>query len=102
MVTSVKTLKKYLPIIKITFRFFYSNRPLEGAINKIKLIKLIADVYRNFQNYKYRILLSFKDKQISSGNQLASVKRVSYSFKSFKIIRIRIFLINDLKKMAVH
>lgn len=73
MVTSVKTLKKHLPRIKNTFRFSYSNGPLEGSINKIKLIKRIAYGYRNFQNYKYRILLSFKDKQISNENQLASI-----------------------------
>ncbi|WP_432767003.1 ISL3 family transposase [Vagococcus fluvialis] len=73
MVTSVKALKKHLLRIKNTFRFSYSNGSLEGAINKIKLIKRIAYGYRNFQNYKYRILLSFKDKQISNENLLASV-----------------------------
>ncbi|NKC68546.1 transposase [Vagococcus fluvialis] len=73
MVTSDKTLKKHLPRIKNTFRFPYSNGPLEGPIKKIKLIKRIAYGYRNFQNYKYRILLSFKDKQISNENQLAFV-----------------------------
>nr|WP_276325589.1 transposase [Vagococcus teuberi] len=31
-------------------------------MNKIKLIKRIVYGYRNFQNYKYRILLSFKNK----------------------------------------
>ncbi|MFI3603348.1 transposase, partial [Vagococcus fluvialis] len=45
---------------------------LEGSINKIKLIKRIAYGYRNFQNYKYRILLSFKDKQKSSKSHSVS------------------------------
>ncbi|AQP53159.1 hypothetical protein BW732_02200 [Vagococcus penaei] len=49
----------------------FSNGPLEGSINKIKLIKRIAYGYRNFQNYKYRVLLSFKDKQISNKSQSA-------------------------------
>lgn len=62
MITSVRTLKKHLPRIKNTFRYTFSNGPLEGLINKIKLIKRIAYGYRNFQNYKYRILLSFKNK----------------------------------------
>ncbi|RST98159.1 hypothetical protein CBF37_08955 [Vagococcus vulneris] len=38
-------------------------------MNKIKLIKRIAYGYRSFLNYKYRILLSFKDKQISNKSQ---------------------------------
>lgn len=71
MVTSVRTLKKHLPRIKNTFRYTFSNGPLEGSINKIKLIKRIAYGYRSFQNYKYRILLSFKDKQISNKSQSA-------------------------------
>ena len=69
MATSVQTLKKHLPRIENTFKFSFSNGPLEGAINKIKLIKRIAYGYRNFTNYKYRILLSFRDKQKSSENQ---------------------------------
>ena len=70
MKTSIRTLKKHLPRIENTFKYTYSNGSLEGSINKIKLIKRIAYGYRNFQNYKYRILLSFKDKQKSSENQL--------------------------------
>ena len=62
MKTSIRTLKKHLPRINNTFKFQFSNGPLEGTINKIKLIKRIAYGYRNFQNYKYRILLSFQGK----------------------------------------
>ncbi|RGI30883.1 hypothetical protein DXC12_04605 [Melissococcus sp. OM08-11BH] len=62
MKTSIRTLKKHLPRINNTFKFPFSNGPLEGTINKIKLIKRIAYDYRNFQNYKYRILLSFQGK----------------------------------------
>lgn len=70
MITSVTTLKKHLPRIENTFRYPFSNGPLEGSINKIKLIKRIAYGYQNFQNYKYRILISFKDKKISNENQM--------------------------------
>lgn len=62
MGVSIRTLKKHLPRIKNTFKYTHSNGSLEGSINKIKLIKRIAYGYRNFQNYKYRILLSFKNK----------------------------------------
>ena len=70
MVVSIRTLKKHLPRIENTFKYTYSNGSLEGSINKIKLIKRIAYGYRNFQNYKYRILLSFRDKQKSNENKL--------------------------------
>lgn len=63
MITSVTTLKKHLPRIENTFNYQFSNGPLEGSINKIKLIKRIAYGYRNFYNYKYRILISFKGKK---------------------------------------
>lgn len=69
MITSVTTLKKHLPRIENTFNYQFSNGPLEGSINKIKLIKRIAYGYRNFYNYKYRILISFKGKK-SNENQL--------------------------------
>ena len=72
MKTSIRTLKKHLPRIENTFKYAYSNGCLEGSINKIKLIKRIAYGYRNFQNYKYRILLSFKDKQKSSKSHSVS------------------------------
>lgn len=70
MITSVTTLKKHLPRIENTFKYPFSNGPLEGSINKIKLIKRIAYGYRNFYNYKYRILISFKGKEISNENQM--------------------------------
>ncbi|HCM88359.1 MULTISPECIES: transposase [Vagococcus] len=52
--------------IENIFKFHFSNAPLEGSINKIKLIKRITYGYQNFYNYKYRILISFKDKKISN------------------------------------
>ena len=73
MKTSIRTLKKHLPRINNTFKHPFSNGPLEGTINKIKLIKRIAYGYRNFQNYKYRILLSFQGKQISNENLLSFI-----------------------------
>ena len=73
MKTSIRTLKKHLPIINNAFKYPFSNGPLEGTINKIKLIKRIAYGCRNFQNYKYRILLSFQGKQLSNENLLSFV-----------------------------
>ena len=58
--TALKTLRKHLPRIKHTFMYPYSNGALEGTINKIKVIKRVAYGYRNFQNFRCRILISFK------------------------------------------
>lgn len=57
--TSLKTLKKHLPRIEQTFNYSFSNGPLEGTINKIKVIKRIAYGYRSFWNFKHRILVNF-------------------------------------------
>lgn len=46
MNTSLKTLRKHLPYIKNTFIYAYSNGPLEGINNKIKVIKRIAFGFR--------------------------------------------------------
>ena len=70
METSILTLKKHLPRIKNTFQSTLSNGSLEGSINKIKLIKRIAYGYRNFYNYRVRILLSFTDKKIGNENAM--------------------------------
>ncbi|MHC5268667.1 transposase [Enterococcus sp. LJL98] len=63
METSVRALVKHLTRINNTFQFSLSNGSLEGSINKTKLIKRIAYGYRNFYNYRDRILVSFKEKK---------------------------------------
>nr|WP_301426518.1 transposase [Carnobacterium sp.] len=65
MQTALKTLRKHLSRIKHTFMYPYSNGSLEGSINKIKVIKRVAYGYRNFQNFRCRILISFKAKKNS-------------------------------------
>ncbi|MGX7039696.1 transposase [Vagococcus fessus] len=37
----------------------YNYGPLEGSVNKIKVIKRIACGYRNFFNLEYRIMINF-------------------------------------------
>ena len=59
MKTSLKTLRKHLPYIQNTLASPYSNGRLEGINNKIKVLKRVAYGYRNFFNYKSRILLHF-------------------------------------------
>ncbi|WP_395378720.1 ISL3 family transposase [Fructilactobacillus frigidiflavus] len=54
-----KTLKKHKEEIINSFKYNYSNGPLEGMNNKVKTINRIAYGYRNFFNFRLRILVSF-------------------------------------------
>ena len=75
MRTSLKTLRKHLPFIENSFISPYNNGRIEGINNKIKVLNRVAYGYRNFQNYKNRIILHFKlkpcGKQIQSHGKAA-------------------------------
>ncbi|MHA6258796.1 ISL3 family transposase [Sporosarcina sp. CAU 1771] len=60
MRTSLKTLRKHLSFIQNSFIYPYNNGRIEGINNKIKVLNRVAYGYRNFQNYKKRIILHFK------------------------------------------
>src|SRR5699024_10840458 len=60
MATSVKTLKEHLPYLKNSLEYTYNNGRIEGINNKIKVLNRVAYGYRNFHNFKNRILLHFK------------------------------------------
>jgi len=56
--TSVNTFNCYLKFIENSLKYDYSNGPLEGINNKIKVIKRIAFGYRSFLNLRRRIFIS--------------------------------------------
>ncbi len=58
MKTSIKSFKKYLEYIRNSLSYSYSNGPLEGINNKIKVIKRVAFGYRSFLNLRRRIFIS--------------------------------------------
>ena len=58
MRTSVRTLKKYCAYVENTFLYPYTNGPIEGINNKIKVIKRIAFGFRSFSKFKTRVLIS--------------------------------------------
>lgn len=58
MKTSLRTLKKYQSYVENTFLHPYTNGPIEGINNKIKVIKRIAFGFRSFSKFKTRILIS--------------------------------------------
>jgi len=75
MRTSVRTLKKHLPYIKNSLSYPYNNGRVEGINNKIKVLNRVAYGYRNFNNFKSRIMLHFKLRSIV--NQKESVYSVA-------------------------
>jgi len=64
MKTSIKTLKEHLPHIQNSFDYTYNNGRIECINNKIKVLNRVAYSYRNFKNYKNRILLYFAYKPV--------------------------------------
>lgn len=59
MRTALNSLIKYLDYIENAFTYTLSNGPIEGINNKIKLIKRSGYGYRNFENLRNRVLISF-------------------------------------------
>ena len=55
--TAFKTFQNYAPYIQHTLTTPYTNGPIEGINNKIKVIKRIAFGYRSFYHFKSRILI---------------------------------------------
>ena len=55
--TAFQTFKMYQSYIKNTLTTPYTNGPIEGINNKIKVIKRIAFSYRSFYHFKFRILM---------------------------------------------
>ncbi len=58
MKTSIDTCYYYLDFIKNSFIYDYSNGPIEGVNNFIKVLKRIAFGYRNFTNFRTRIFIT--------------------------------------------
>ena len=57
MKTAIKTITKNLEYIKNAAKYKYSNGPIEGINNKIKVVKRISFGYRSFINLRTRIFL---------------------------------------------
>lgn len=51
-----KTIQKFMPYIENSFKYEYSNGPLEGINNTIKVLNKVSYGFRNFEFYKARIL----------------------------------------------
>src|SRR5690625_3075404 len=78
MRTCLKTLRKHLPYIKNSFTYPYNNGRIEGINNKIKVLSKVAYGYRNFYNYKKRIMIHFKFKAVEKQSHIRSQNKSRY------------------------
>lgn len=78
MRTSLKTLRKHLPYIRNSFTYPYNNGRIEGINNKIKVLSKVAYGYRNFYNYKKRIMIHFKFKAVEKQSHIRSQNKSRY------------------------
>jgi len=62
MITALETLQQHHDEIRNTFANNFSNGPLEGSNNKIKVIKRASFGYRNFFRFRARVLFVFRIK----------------------------------------
>ena len=62
---AIRTLRKHQEEILNYFKFGTSNGPVEGANNKIKVLKRVSYGFRSFINFRIRILLCFKNSFLS-------------------------------------
>lgn len=72
--TSLKTLRKHLPYIANSFIYSYNNGRIEGINNKIKVLNRVAYGYRNFNNYRSRIMIHFKFKAVEPSQQKTNIQ----------------------------
>ena len=78
MRTSLKTLRKHLAYIKNSFIYPYNNGRIEGINNKIKVLSKVAYGYRNFYNYKKRIMIHFKFKAVEKHSSIRNQNKSRY------------------------
>ena len=57
--TTFETYKKYEEYIINAIKYIYSNGIVEGMNTKIKLLKRIGYGYRNFENFRLRLMILF-------------------------------------------
>lgn len=57
---AIKTMRRYREYMVNSIRYNYSNDPLEGFNNKIKLVKRVSYGYNSFDNFRLRILIIFR------------------------------------------
>jgi len=60
-----RTLRKHEREISSSFVIRISNGPIEGKMNKVKVLKRVSYGYRNFNNFRTRILLATKSNKLT-------------------------------------
>lgn len=72
-----RTLRSHLSEIINSMKHHLSNGPLEGTNNKVKMIKRTACGFRNFNNFRLRILLASKGSNTMTKRKISLDKEVA-------------------------
>ncbi|WP_028790507.1 transposase, partial [Tetragenococcus muriaticus] len=72
----VKTFRKYRQEIRLALTVPYSNGPLEGLNNPIKVLKRVAYGFHSFENFRQRIFL-YRGKYFQPGPLPIQTKKSS-------------------------
>ena len=78
MKTSLKTLRIQLPYKQNNFIHTYNNGRIEWINNMIKVLSKVAYGYRNFYNFKKRIMVHPKFKAIETNSSKKIQKETRY------------------------
>ncbi|WP_081585439.1 transposase [Amphibacillus xylanus] len=70
--------KSVVQYIQNSFIHTYNNGRIEGINYKIKLLSKVAYGYRNFYNFKKRIMIHFKFKVIETNSSKKMQKETRY------------------------
>ena len=80
MAKAIKTMKRYREYMINSVKYEYSNGPLEGFNNKIKLVKRVSYGYNSFDNFRLRSIRIMKE--------LVSIVKMPSSLKLLSILVI--------------
>ena len=75
---AIKTMKRYREYMVNSVKYEYSNGPLEGFNNKIKLVKRVSYGYNSFDNFRLRSIRIMKE--------LVSIVKMPSSLKLLSIL----------------
>ena len=71
MKKALRTILKYRTYIENSMKYEYSNGPIEGINNYIKVLKRVAFGYRSFYHFRNRILISKNIIKLKTSHQEA-------------------------------
>ena len=89
---AINTMKKHKEYMLNAVKYEYSNGPLEGFNNKIKLLKRVSYGYSSFSNFRLRILIMSRLFVSEYKNNVKlSESNVNVNIKMYKSDKIKMY-----------